>query len=154
MDTGSTISAVTPSVADKLMNQLKINSNKSRAFLVENGGNEDVTFCGNYLEIECMKPSSIHKEMIKIKFYVMPHDDCSYEMIIGFDDLKRLGYKITLMMEDGQVIYKHRGKPDKYTFADKACDIYERLAQLPPYGDVFKKLETQTNKKLKIKIIQ
>ena len=48
-------------------------------------------------------------------------------------------------MEDGQVIYKHRGKPDKYTFADKACDIYERLAELPPYGEIFTKMESKQN---------
>lgn len=29
-------------------------------------------------------------------------------------------------------------------YADKTCDIYERLAQLPPYGDIFKKLESQS----------
>ena len=54
-------------------------------------------------------------------------------------------------MVDGKIIHQHRGTPDKYTYADKTCDIYERLAQLPPYGDVFQKLETQTNKKVKDK---
>lgn len=61
----------------------------------------------------------------------MPHNECSYQIILGYKDMKKLGYKLVLQMQDGDILYKHRGKVNRHEFIEKSADIYDRMNYLP-----------------------
>ena len=76
LDTGSTISAITPRIAEKFRQALKFKDIKGKPFDVENGGRQDETFSGDYLEIPTLKPNT--KTFVKVKYLIMPHNECSF----------------------------------------------------------------------------
>ena len=73
LDSGSTISAVTPRVAQKWNSALNIKATKGRNFIVENGGQEDETFSGDYIKAQILIPNT--RNYHTIHFYIMPHNE-------------------------------------------------------------------------------
>ena len=146
MDTGSTISAITPNMAQELIDSMKIKEYEEKSFMVENGGEKDITFNGNYLNCNILIPNT--KTTANVKFYIMPHNECSYKMILGFKDMKKLGYKVVLQMQDGDILYKHRGKVNRHEFIEKSADIYDRMKYLPHHYDEYNYFSNQYNGQL------
>ena len=146
MDTGSTISAITPNMAQELIDSMKIKECEEKSFMVENGGEKDITFNGNYLNCNILIPNT--KTTANVKFYIMPHNECSYKIILGFKDMKKLGYKVVLQMQDGDILYKHRGKVNRHEFIEKSADIYDRMKYLPHHYDEYNYFSNQYNGQL------
>ena len=90
LDTGSTISTVTPVQAKRLVEELGWEIKKGQKFTVENGGEVDEIFDGSYIKMPVQRPNS--SKFIAIRFYVSPHNDIPYPLILGIKDMRCLGY--------------------------------------------------------------
>ena len=134
LDTGSTISAIIPTVAEELKKKTNSKFVKESAFMVENGGGKDVKFTGEHLVIPTLKPNT--KEFIDIKYYVMPHNECCYGIILGDADMEEIGYVTGLRVEPGKVLFSHNGKRRKQKMKniESGNDIMDRLNDLPGYA--------------------
>ena len=77
IDTGSSISTVTPNMAKKLIQSTEFKVTKGKKnFTVENGGQKEEIFSGDYLKLPVR---IINSDQYKwIKFYVMPHNHCLF----------------------------------------------------------------------------
>lgn len=66
----------------------------------------------------------------------MPHNECSFGIILGLYDMKKLGYKIGTELEEDKVIFEHRGrtKGRKMKHVEQANEIMERLDNMPSYA--------------------
>ena len=130
-DGGSTISAMTPMVAEKVMKKTGLKPIKSRRFLVENASGKDVVFEGKYLLIPTLIPNTTQFE--DIKYYIMPNNECAYGVILGLNDSKRLRYYNGLEVEDGKILLQHRGdnRRRKLDRVETANSIMERIANYP-----------------------
>ena len=133
LDGGSTISAMTPKVADIIIKQLGIDIQSGRRFMVENAGQEDVAFDGRHLLIPTLIPNT--KRFEEIKYFIMPHNECIYGIILGDNDSEKLNYRKGLEVEYGKVLYKHRGDNRKRRLerVEKANSIMERIANYPAH---------------------
>ena len=131
LDGGSTITAVIPRIGDKMQKECGIKLFKDSQFLVENGSGKDVIFSGEYLIIPTLIPNT--KEFVKIKYYIMPHNECAYGIILGLTDSKSINYKQGLEVEDGKVLFRHRGKRryKKMKHIESANRILDRMQELP-----------------------
>jgi len=134
LDNGSTISAITPRIADKVMKQTGIKPTKVGAFMVENGSGNDVEFDGKHLLIPTLIPNT--KEYVKIKYYIMPHNECAFGIILGLRDSRSLGYRYGLEVEYGKVLFKHRGdrRKNKLKRIEKANSIMDRIGNYPGHA--------------------
>ena len=107
-DSGSTLTVIRPSVIKKLLKK-KLLGNKilnGKPFYVENGSSKDIKYEGTHIWLEFIKPNT--DKTIKIKTYIMPHDNCRYDIILGIKDSYKLGYR--MVIKNGKnIIYKHRG---------------------------------------------
>ena len=70
----------------------------------------------------------------------MPHDKCSFGVILGYKDMKRLGYNISLHLEDGSVLYEHRGQIKDQIIIDKNTKLFDQINNLPPYGEIYESM--------------
>ena len=134
IDTGSTISAIIPRVAQKIEKELEVEEIKRSAFYVQNGSGKDVKFDGKILEIPTLIPNT--NEFVNIKYYVMPHNECCYGMIFGDSDRKQLGYVLGLQVDEDKVTFRHRGKSrrNKLNTIETANQIMDRLNALPGFA--------------------
>ena len=154
LDSGSTISAITPRVADKFRQALEYERLKGSKFLCENGGKEDELFSGEYYIIPTLIPNTTNFE--EIKFYIMPHNECSHGIILGDSDRKRLNYKFGLEVEPGKILYSHNGKgrKKKLKIVERSNKILERLDNMPGHAwqdrnlQVYEKAEEIVNDEL------
>ena len=131
-DGGSTISAITPLIAEKVMKQTGLKAIKSRKFLVENASGKDVEFQGEYLLIPTLIPNT-NAHFEDIKYYIMPNNQCAYGIILGLNDSKRLRYRTGLEVEPGKLLFRHRGdhRRRKFDNVERANSIIERIAKYP-----------------------
>ena len=131
LDTGSTISAVTPRVAERMMKELRISTKKTSAFMVENGSGNDIKFDGKHLLISTLIPNT--NTFVDVKYYIMPHNQCVFGIILGIHDMKELGYKMALQIADNKVLFSHRGKNrrNKVRNIEKAKSIMNRIDDYP-----------------------
>ena len=134
LDNGSTISAMTPRIADKVITQTGIKPSKVGAFMVENGSGNDVEFDGKHLLIPTLIPNT--KEYVNIKYYIMPHNECVFGIILGLKDSRTLGYRYGLEIEYGKVLFKHRGdrRRKKLKRIEKANSIMDRIGNYPGHA--------------------
>ena len=130
-DTGSTISAVTPRLAKRMMKELRILPAKKSTFMVENGSGTDVMFDGKYLLLPTLIPNT--NTFVDIKYFIMPHNQCAFGIILGFHDGKELGYKNGLQISEDEILFRHRGKNrrKKLKFVEKASSIMDRMNNHP-----------------------
>ena len=63
----------------------------------------------------------------------MPHNECAYGIILGLTDSKSINYKQGLEVEDGKVLFRHRGKRryKKMKHIESANRILDRMQELP-----------------------
>ena len=154
LDSGSTISAITPRIAEKFKQSLKHEIQSGSQFLCENGGKEDELFSGEYYVIPTLIPNTTNFE--KIKYYIMPHNECSHGIILGDHDRKRLNYKFGLETEPGKILYSHNGKgrKRKLKIVEQTDHILTRLDNMPGYAwqdrnlQVYEKAEEIMNDEL------
>ena len=134
LDTGSTISAITPRMAEKIEKETNNKIIKESAFMVENGGGKDVKFTGQHMLIPTLQPNT--KDFIPIKYYLMPHNKCCYGIIIGDKDQESIGYVVGLKVEPGKVLFTHNGKSRKQKMKniESAHEIFDRMDNLPGYA--------------------
>ena len=139
LDSGSTISAMTPRLADKVMKETGLKSKKMKNFMVENGSGNDVEFNGKYLIIPTLVPNSKYFE--EIQYFIMPHNECAFGIILGLSDSQKLRYVRGLEIEDGKVLLEHRGENRQRTFkaAEDTKSIMDRLNNYPGHvmGDTY-----------------
>ena len=130
LDTGSTISVITQNLAKQLIKYLKLKLVKSKSFYVENGGEKDALFSGHYLEAHLLKP--LEKRTKIIRLYVMPVS-CSYDIIIGMNDMEQLGYGLVCLSShaDDKILYKHKGIVKQSGFISRQSDLMERINMVP-----------------------
>ena len=102
--------------------------------MVENGGGTDVQFNGEHLVIPTLKPNT--KQFISIKYYVMPHNECCFGIIIGDKDMIEIGYVQGLRIEPGKILFSHNGKSRKVKMKniESANELIERMNNLPGYA--------------------
>ena len=81
LDTGSTISTITPRKAAEFKRLTGYSAVKGKAFAVENGGQSDERFSGDHMWCDVMKPGQ--RTTAKIKMYEMPHNLIPFDIIIG-----------------------------------------------------------------------
>ena len=139
LDSGSTISAITPRLADKVMKETGLKSKKMKNFMVENGSGNDVEFNGKYLIIPTLVPNSKYFE--EIQYFIMPHNECAFGIILGLSDSQKLRYVRGLEIEDGKVLLEHRGDNRQRMFkaAEDTKSIMDRLNNYPGHvmGDTY-----------------
>ena len=102
LDTGSTICSVTPKHATHLTNTLGWIPTKGTKFSVENGGEKNEIFSGDYIRMPIHRPNS--SGYVAIRWYISPHNEVPYPMIMGMRDMSRIGYGLHLNVGDGMVI--------------------------------------------------
>ena len=133
IDSGSSISTVTPHVAKKLIESTEYKVIKGiKKFKVENGGQTEEVFSGNYLKLPVQIINS--NQWVNIKFYIMPHNHCLFGMILGLSDMKNVGYDIATRMSDGMLIFKHSAARKKINYIESNQQIFEKCEQM---GDEF-----------------
>ena len=111
LDSGASISCITPKWAQELERKLKWTRSKGRQFRVENGGETDEIFSGEYLEIPVLKTNRRNSHFTK--FFIMPSNKCSFNILLGKEDMKQIGYKIAMKVAPDQVLMAVDGdKPD------------------------------------------
>ena len=148
-DGGSTISAITPLVAEKVMKQAQgLKPMKSRKFYVENASGKDVIFEGKYLLIPTLIPNTIQFE--EIKYYIMPNNQCAYGVILGLKDSFKLRYRTGLEVEDGKLLLKHRGdrRKRKLDNVERAQSIIKRIGNYPGHILDDSRIECYKNEKV------
>ena len=133
IDTGSSISTVTPTQAKKLLESSEWSLTKGdKNFKVENGGEKEEVFSGDYVELPVRIVGTEQWKMIR--FYVMPHDHCSFEMILGIRDMKKVGYDLATRVSDDTLIFKHSSRRNKLNYVETKEQILEKVQQM---GDEF-----------------
>ena len=134
IDAGSTTSAIIPKVADKMMKEVIYKEIKKSAFYVQNGSGKDVKFDGKILEIPTLVPNT--KEFIPMQYYVMPHNECCFGIIIDDAGRKKLGYVLGLQIDEDKVLFRHRGKRrrNRMENVESANKIMDRLNNLPGFA--------------------
>ena len=143
LDWGSTINTINKSDAEKLCSTLNIKIEKGTQFLVENGHEERTTFSGDYIAINVQIPNQ--KTYTKLKFFVMPHDNCSYGAILSRYGMKRLNYSVGLKFHDNEVIFEHNSarkqpNPNWITPAEK---IKKKLRMNDWSGELYNVVEKE-----------
>ena len=111
-DSGSSFTSISPELADRILNELRWKQREEGPFKVKNGSEGDLIFDGTHFIIPVKKPMS--DTWIKIKFFVAPQNECPYQMILGWKDCKRLGYRLCLELEDGFIIFRNEGNVKRY----------------------------------------
>ena len=136
LDTGSTISTVTPVQAKRLVEELGWEIKKGQKFTVKNGGEVDEIFDGSYIGMPVQRPNS--SKFIAIRFYVSPHNDIPHPLILGNKDMRCLGYGIHLDVGDGVIIFENhpQSKIDAEDAMAKKTDI---ITQMENAADIFGK---------------
>ena len=51
-------------------------------------------------------------------------------------------------MQDGDILYKHRGKVNRHEFIEKSADIYDRMNYLPHHFNDYDYINDQYNSKV------
>ena len=99
---------------------------------MENGGQTEEVFSGNYLKLPVQIINS--EQWVNIRFYIMPHDHCLFGMILGLSDMKNVGYDIATRMSDDTLIFKHSASRKKINYIENDQQIFEKCEQM---GDEF-----------------
>ena len=109
LDNGSSLTVINPDKLEELTKKklLKTRVINSKSFYVENGSKNDVEYTGRNIILQIQKPGT--KDYIDIQTFIMPHNRCRYDLILGQKDAEKLGYKMYLRIGN-KMIYKHKGK--------------------------------------------
>ena len=134
VDTGSSITTITPGHAKKIVEstEFPITKSKAKGFKVENGGQKEEYFSGDYIQIPVRVIGT--ENWANIKFYIMPHNHCSFSIILGLRDMKYIGYDIATKVGEDVVLFKHQSQHSKSNYVESKEQIIEKLQD---YGDEF-----------------
>ena len=133
LDSGSSISTVTPHQAEKLIQSTEWTITKGTMnFKVENGGQKEETFTGDHIKIPVRVIGT--KQFANVKFFIMPHNKCTFNVILGLRDMKRIGYDIAARVGDDVLIFKNSGRKIKPKYLESKEDILDKVEQM---GDEF-----------------
>ena len=64
----------------------------------------------------------------------MPHDKCTFSIILGLRDMKKIGYDLATKVGDGVLIFKHKRQHSKPEYLQSKEEILDKLQD---YGDEF-----------------
>ena len=134
LDTGSTICSVTPKHAKHLTATLGWIATKGTKFSVENGGEKNEIFSGDYIRMPIQRPNS--SGYVAIRWYISPHNEVPYPMIMGMRDMSRIGYGLHLNVGDGMIIFENsaESKLDQKEALQTNSDI---IAKMESAADIF-----------------
>jgi len=132
IDSGSSISTLTPQEAKKIEQSTEWTIEKGKKkFVVENGGQKEELFSGDYMKLPIRIVNS--DQWVNVKFYIMPHNHCLFQMILGLRDMKKVGYDICTRISDNTLLFKHSTSRKKVNYNDEN----EVLAKCELMGDEF-----------------
>ena len=129
IDSGSSISTVTPIEAQKLMQSTEWTITKGeKKFSVENGGQKEEMFSGDYLSLPVQVINT--NQWKTIRFYIMPHNHCLFQMILGLRDMKKIGYDICTRIADDAVLFKHSVSRKKMNYVENKEQILDKCKEM------------------------
>ena len=108
----------------------------NKPFNCQNGALKDIVFSGAYIDLPTQRPGTKH--FVTIRFFIAPHNQCPYDIILGDRELDALGYFEGLALPTGEIIFQHPCVPDSdpevVAQTKASIDEFDRLGYLSKYG--------------------
>ena len=76
-----------------------------RSFMVQNGGNEDEQFDGKHRPLPVLLPGTMQSQ--EVRFYISPHNNAPYDIIVGYHDLNALGFTLARRVAENVVLFRN-----------------------------------------------
>ena len=106
-----------------------------RSFNVSTASSEEqgTIFTGQYMILPVNKPNT--DMYIYVKFYLLPSDETAFELLIGMNDMKHLGYKLVLQFDENTIIHSNEPQmidKQNYNLIEGYKDLCDRLEETTP----------------------
>ena len=112
VDMGSDVTTITPRAAKWLVDNTGFTmKRRTRAFSVENGAEENISFTGEGYLWKVQIPNATNFLMLRTELH--PHNSVPFDLILSRTDAARLGYRIGLQVHDNMLLFQSRTQAEK-----------------------------------------